>query len=85
MGHAAFLVSSPIFEVPGFDELEQRIAKQKAVVAIIKSESHYVEVGWKMFDADLMPSTYDAAMAQASTEVLRFAQDDKFNLCRELV
>ena len=44
-----------VFEIAGFYELHESVAKQKAVVTIVEPESHFIKVSGQVFCADLMP------------------------------
>src|SRR5712692_7455946 len=53
-----------VLDVIRFQHFPERIAKQVRILAIVKSEAHFVEIGREMLRADFTPCSYDAPLEQ---------------------
>src|SRR5438552_2277311 len=53
-----------VFEVWRVNQFEHRIAEKERILAVVKAEAHFVQIGWKMFRRDFMPRAHNAALEQ---------------------
>src|ERR1035437_1803498 len=58
-----------IFDVLRFQHLEQRVAEKIRVLAVVKTEAHFVKVGLQMLCTNPMPRSDDTAFQQREGEL----------------
>ena len=60
------LLSGQFFkrEYGGRNHMTQGVQEQVRALAAVESESHFVQVGWEMLGADLVPTSNDSALQE---------------------
>src|SRR6185312_3842603 len=59
----------------GSDHMAQRIKEQVGTLAAVEPESHFVQIGFQMLCADLVPASDDSALEQRECGFDRIGMD----------
>lgn len=58
-----------VFEVVRLQHLDERIAEEVLILAIVEAPGHLIQVGRKMFHRDLMPRTHNTAFEERESRL----------------
>ncbi len=64
-----------VFEVFRANKLHHGIAEEIRILSIVEAPCHLLQVGWKMFNRNLMPRSYNAALKEAEGRLNRVGRD----------
>jgi len=53
-----------VLKVVGVDQSQQRVPKQEIVVSVVEAPRHFVQIGLEMFERNLVPRPYNAALQE---------------------